>query len=46
MRDNKALKLEKIQSIHSRFKAYLEGNFVRILSFEIFMHMAWTRIDR
>jgi acid stress-induced BolA-like protein IbaG/YrbA len=46
MRDNKALKLKKIQSVHSRFKAYLEDKFIRVLSFEITIPMAWTRIDR
>jgi hypothetical protein len=44
--DRENLKIKENQAKFSRFKAYFEGNFVRILSFEIFMHMAWTRIDR
>jgi len=44
--DRENLKIKENQAKFSRFKAYLEGNFVRILSFEIFMHMAWTRSDR
>jgi hypothetical protein len=44
--DREALKIKENQAKFSRFKAHLEDNFVRVLSFEIFMHVAWTRIDR
>jgi acid stress-induced BolA-like protein IbaG/YrbA len=46
MRDSKALKLKKTQSVHSRFKAHFEDGFIRALSFEIIVRVAWTRIDR
>ena len=44
--EREALKVKENQARLSRFKAYLEGNFVRVLSFEVIMHVAWTQIDR
>ena len=44
--DRENLKIKENQAKFSRFKAYFEGNFVRVLSFEITTSMAWTRIGR
>jgi hypothetical protein len=44
--DREALKIKENQAKLSRFKAYPEGNFVSVLSFEIFRRMAWTQIGR
>jgi hypothetical protein len=44
--EREALKIKENQTKFSRFKAHLEDNFVKVLSFEITIPVAWTRIDR
>jgi hypothetical protein len=41
-----ALRMKENQTRLSCLKAYFEGNLVRVLSFEEFMHRAWTHVDR
>jgi hypothetical protein len=42
----RSLKIRGNQARFSLFRAYSEGNLVRILSFEVFTRMAWTHVDR
>ena len=46
MRNNKALELEKTRLVHRCFKTSLKDTFVRVLSFEVAISMAWRRSDR
>jgi hypothetical protein len=46
MGDNKALELEKTRSVHRCYKASLKDAFVRVLSYEVTISMAWRQSGR